>query len=174
MLGIFLKNAFFSGLVFTAIMSIFDLIIGDPIDPMYLLSSFLFFGIFMGAFVVIQLKYAIRKRGVSSINESQILDLTDNSFVNIPDIPQAVNLLSESDLGNKFSIEEHEAGLTIKPRSRYSSCGDPIHVFPAQKPGLYQIKPRRRWLSPDLFFYLNALNVKQVKGILSGSDGQNI
>ena len=165
MLRILIKNAFLNGLGFGFAMSILALIKGR-FGILEIIGMSVLFGIGMAIILNYQLKSELNKRGINNISNAEIEELTENATVQIEDVAKAIEHITSDGLKYKVKVDHSNGRIIVSPLSKYSEWRDPIHLIQTDKQGEYSMKAKRRFLSPDLYYYLNAFNIKEIKALL--------
>ncbi len=167
MIKILLKNGIINGVGFVAIMTIIDLIRGEQISFGSTLLMFLFFGTVMSVFLFILLKRELKKRGINTISEKEIYNLNENTSVQISSIDDVIQRIENSNLKIEITEKIIEDRIILSPVSMNSDWGDPIHLIKTEIPNVYKLKAKRKILSPEICYFKNALNIKEIKEILT-------
>ncbi len=120
----------------------------------------------MALFYVIYFKREFRLRGLPELTKEEIQDLNENSTISNTTIPEMLERLKNSTLKYQTKVTHGDSYLHIKPKTAFSNWGDPIRIERLEEENHFSIKAKRRILSPDVQYFINALNIKELKEML--------
>ena len=120
----------------------------------------------MALFYFFYYKRELKNRGYPELTEKQIQDLNENSTISNTTIPEMLERLKNSTLKYQTKITHGDSYLHIKPKNAFSNWGDSIIIEKLEGENHFSIKAKRRILSPDVHYFINALNIKELKEML--------
>lgn len=167
MLKIFLKNALINGLGFGFMSAIMDILFKGKIDYLEVLLGILIFGFLISLLFMYQLKKELKRKGIDQISEAEILDIHKNTFVPKLTFKEVEERIDSSKLKYISKLKESEGKMCIAPMSEYSEWGDPIILESSDGEDKFKLVAKSGWFSPDLYFYKNAINMREIKEILT-------
>jgi hypothetical protein len=166
MFKIMLKNILYNFVGFFLIMALFRFLTeGSPLweDTLYFALGL---AIVMAIFNAIYLKYELNERGYKQITEEEAEALLNNTFVGRIDKGEVERRISRSHLRFDTKLKLVEEGYVIKRKHLLSNWGDPIYLVKEEGGERYRLKAKRGVFSPDVQYYINALNIRKIRDLL--------
>ena len=167
MFKIILKNILYDFIGFFLVMALLRFLTeGTPLwkDTFYFALGL---AIVMAIFNAIYLKYKLKERGIKQITEEEAEDLLNNTFLNKVDKAEIERRIGQSSLRFDTRLKAVEEGYVIQRKNLFSNWGDPIYLLQEEDGERLRLKAKRGVLSPDVQYYINAMNIRRIKDLLT-------
>ena len=166
MLKILIKNAVYNTIGFYIILVILRLATKGSVQWLTAFYESIAFGFLMALFLGLYLRYQLRKRSMEKITDEEVELLLSNTIIEALSLEEIRERLQSSELKHELSVQETKDGFQFKSRNMVMSWGDPIYLI-REEANQYRFKAKRGVFSPDLSYYLNALNIRMIKDLLT-------
>ncbi len=120
----------------------------------------------MAIFYFLYYKRELKHRGLPELTEKEIQDLSENTTISNVTIPEMLERFKNSTLKYQTKVTHLDSYLHIKAKTAFSNWGDPIIIEKLGRTNHFSIKAKRKILSPDVHYFINALNIKALKEML--------